>query len=162
MCRKSLVESETLDTQRIVANQWVSYDRRFYMADAEDLAEGSVCGQLAEMKTVLRRERVKLSSLIDELDVLNDCYHVVVNGERHKVYGADREKYTSWGLAHRKTIEILNELLVAAHSKERAYALYGGNEAQIVLLDETLYQYILTLPFGQEAGLRGPKEMDSE
>ena len=162
LLRKNYIKHQILDTNHLVADMWVPYDRRIYMADAEDLAEGSVCSMIEEMRIVLKREGVHLHSLRNDLDEDGDSYRVFINGESYEIYDENRAEYSSWCWAHRRTLEILNDLLAAAGSKERAYALSAGNQAMVALLTQKLYQYLLTLPFDEYSIPRKPEEMECE
>jgi len=116
---------------------------RFFIADAESLAEGGVAEFLRELEPLLRRLGVPALAVEDELDPdAPDDYAVVVNGERHAVYSESELAGSSggraWGLAAARTLRIADDLLRAAGSDERAWAYQGGNELGVWILTPEL------------------------
>jgi hypothetical protein len=120
----------------------VTSDRRGYPADNEELAEGRIGEFLLPMKEVFAQEGVQLESIED--DFQEDYYDVLVNGERFRVYGTPVGN--SWAVSLRRFLEIVNELLQRAGSRERLFAIYGGNDGRAIFLTEEIHQYLGRLP----------------
>jgi hypothetical protein len=69
-----------------------------------------------------------------------------VNEDRHFVYQFDlNDEPDLWNSSHRRTLEILNNLLERAGSRERAFGAASGNDAGIYILTTALYEYIRQL-----------------
>ncbi len=97
-------------------------DRRIYFADAEELAEQGVCDFLREISPVLSQEGVQIRSLSDEANWDGQgkyIYYVWVNEVRLQVFDEPQGEKDIWGLAHKRTVEIINRLLASAGSSER-------------------------------------------
>jgi hypothetical protein len=144
---KPSIREEQIDTLRrgYLDSEWdkncVSRDRRSYFADSEDLAEGCLGKCLLPMKEVLQQEGVQLHTVED--DVQDWGYDVTVNGHRHCIYDDEiMEHGNTWGVSTKRFLEIVNNLLEQAGSKERLYAIYGGNEGRVILLIEEMYQFL--------------------
>jgi hypothetical protein len=119
----------------------VSRDRRSYPADSEELAEGGMGEFLSLMKDVLQAEGVRLASVEDDVD--DEHYDLLVNGKRHPIYDANLlENGLIWGVATKRFLEIVNDLLKRAGSKERLYGIYGGNDGRVVLLTQEMYDLL--------------------
>ncbi len=135
--------------------QFLFYDgtHRGFFADAENLAEGGVGAFLSEIQPFLDRLRVDAPEVDEEFE-MSGGYRITVNGKNYVVYTREQLKTAEfWDLSHDKTAEILNDLLAAAGSEERAYKLYGGNDAQIVFMTAAMYEVI------KRSGLFDEKEM---
>jgi hypothetical protein len=138
------IREELIGTLRrgYLESEWdkecVSRDHRSYPADSEELAEGCLGEVLLLMKDVLQKEGVQLRSV--EEDVQDYHYVVVVNGRRHLIYDTDiLNQGNSWGVAAKRLLELVNDLLKQAGSKERLYGIYGGNDGRVILLTEEMY-----------------------
>jgi hypothetical protein len=144
---KPSIREELIDALRrgYLDSAWdkncVSRDRRSYFADSEDLAEGCLGKCLLAMEGVLQREGVQLLAVED--GVQDWSYDVIVNGHRHCIYDDEiMEHGNTWGVSTKRFLEIVNGLLEEAGSKERLYAIYGGNEGRVILLTEEMYQFL--------------------
>ena len=94
--------------------------RRFYVADAEDLAEGGVGVLLEELEPLLRELGVP-SLAVREASTDTD-YRVTVNGRSYLIYNAkELQSDLFWGYGAGRTARIVNDLLEGAGSDERAY-----------------------------------------
>jgi hypothetical protein len=119
--------------------------RRFFFADAESLAEAGVVDFLLELEPLLQWLGVPPLELDEELDPDGpEEYAVVVNGRRYLVY-AEAEADRAWGLASARTLRILNDLLAAAGSEERAWAYQGGNELGVWILTPALRDVVAAI-----------------
>jgi ribonucleotide reductase beta subunit family protein with ferritin-like domain len=130
----------------------IPLDRRIYWADAKDLWKTGVCGFIDDIKPVLELEGVKIESLRDEVQRVGErgfIYSVWVNGQLYLI--GDHTLAHPACVAHKKTLEIINDLLAAAGSQERAYGQYFYNEAKISLLTDELYEFIQSLPLPEVA-----------
>jgi hypothetical protein len=131
----------------IIESDWgkhcVASDRRGYPADNEELAEGRIGDFLLLMKDVLAHEGVRLESVED--DFQDDHYDVLVNDDRFGVYS--RPVGNSWAVSLKRFLEIVNELLQRAGSRERLFGIYGGNDGRAILLTEEMQQYLDSLPW---------------
>lgn len=151
MARQELIESLSngyLDTEW--NEELVSRDKRSYGADNEDLAEGSMGEFLLLMKDVLRLEGVTLESVEDDCD--GDAYHLSINGQRVLVYDSTAAGGEIWGIAIKRFLEIVDELLQNAGSKERLYGIYGGNDGRCILLTDEMYALLQTPDLQIDAG----------
>ena len=105
---------------------------RFFPADAEDLAEGGIPGFLESVAPFLAREGVPSPEIEDRFS--DRSYTMKVAGREHTIYGEldlqreEREPGRLWAIATVRTFSIVNDLLVAAGSEERLYAVNGGND----------------------------------
>jgi hypothetical protein len=131
----------------IIESDWgtncVASDRRGYPADNEELAEGRIGESLHLMKEVLAQEGVRLESVEDDFGEYH--YDILVNGERYKIY--DRAGENVWSVALKRFLEVVNEFLQRAGSKERLFGIYGGNDGRAILLTEEMHQYLGCLPW---------------
>jgi hypothetical protein len=119
----------------------VTKDKRTYPADSEELAEGRIAEFILLMRDALAHEGVDLTSVED--DFRDDGYDVRINGRAYPVSRASAQGgHSSWAVATRRFMEIVNELLEAAGSKERLYGMYGGNEGRAVLLTEEMFDLL--------------------
>lgn len=117
-------------------------DRRIYQADAEDLSEG-IATVVTALAPILRKEGVKLMSIRDHHE--NDCVSLMIDDEEHLIYAWPNQEppdLDTWGLGHKRLVEIVTELLISAHSLERLYWMGRGNDAHVILLTEKLFTFI--------------------
>ena len=129
-----------------MSNGWFFYEptiRGPYHADAEGLTEGDVLDLLRHVKPFLDTQGVLLASLDQDFTV-GGSYSVKVNGQDFALYTEDElnEVDDIWALTTRRCLGILNTLLQQHQSEERAYLLYGGNDAHIVFLTPTMQDLI--------------------
>lgn len=148
--RKDEVRGQLIETMRqnFLDSDWddkcISADKRTYGADSEELAEGRIGEFILEMKEVLEREGVRLGDVQDEYG--DEQYNVVINGTRHLIRTQDVAESTDiWASALKRHLEIVNELLKTANSRERLYAIYGGNDGRVILLTEEMNEYLHSL-----------------
>jgi hypothetical protein len=121
--------------------QCVSRDRRSYPADSEELAEGRTGEFILLMKDVLRMNGISLDSVEDSFR--DEQYDVFINGRRSKIYdSAMSAAGDSWGIATKRHLDIVNELLLAAGSQERLYGIYAGNDGRCILLTTEMREYL--------------------
>jgi len=126
----------------------IPLDRRMYHADAEELAEQGVCDFLNDMRPVLEAEGVQIESLRDDArwtEQKDYIYCVWVNGQQHLICDTSQGEKDCWCLAHKRTLEIIDGLLIAANSRERVYGQASRNDAGIALLTDELHRYICSL-----------------
>jgi hypothetical protein len=122
------------------------------MADAEDLAEGGVGQFLREIAPFLATQKVTLPAIEDATS--EDGYTVRVGGASYQIYDAEELERDSsgeeggliWGLSSVRGFRIADELLTAAGSAERAYAVNGGNDLFVMFLTPELHQVIMNHP----------------
>jgi len=125
---------------------------RLYPADAEDLAEGGVGNFIVSVKPFFRAEGVDLPDIEDNLT--EDGYVIRVGNEINIIYdAAELKRETSkgepgliWGLSMARTFAILSKLLETAGSRERIYAVNGGNDLFAFFLTPELYEVIMNHP----------------
>ena len=138
---------------------------RRYHADAENLAECGVRDFLCKATPFLRREGVDINVTYPDArgvpayamqltlrtggpmvevteDAENGDPYVLFLGEREFVVFRDVSEGDSWGCATLSTIALLNELLVGHGSRERAYAVNGGNDLQLVFATQEMAEII--------------------
>ena len=111
--------------------------RRFYFADGEDLAEGGVGAFLRELQPVLREMRVRRLRIRETVEDANGDYTIQVNGHRYLVLDHDDPRFELfWGIASHAAVNIVNDLLVAARSPERAWGVNhpASNDFAVFLL----------------------------
>ena len=137
---------------------------RFFHADAESLAEGGVVEFLRELEPTLRRLGVPALELDEELDPdAPDDYAVTVNGERRVIYSepelAAAGSGRAWGLAAARTLRIVDDLLAAAASNERAWAYQGGNDLGVWILTPELRDAVAAI---LDSARDEPYEMSEE
>ncbi len=129
-----------------------SESHRFFMADAEDLAEGGIGRFLQEISPFLALQGVALPEIEEEMS--EEGYVVRVGGADYQIYdAADMERDASgeesgliWGLSMVHGFRIADELLAAAGSAERAYAVNGGNDLFVLFLTPELHRVIMEHP----------------
>jgi hypothetical protein len=123
----------------------VSRDRRGYPADNEELAEGSIGESLLRMRDILLREGVESDFVSD--DLRDDGYDISINGNIIPIYDASALSSANiWGIALKRFLEIVNNLLIRAGSAERLFGVYGGNDGRAILLTEEMYAYLKSIP----------------
>lgn len=124
---------------------------RMNPAAAEDLAQGGVGEFIASLRPFLLRENVRLPTIRDERT--NSGYMVQVGEQSRVIYTRDEQRREeageprlTWGLSVARTFAIVNELLVAARSEERLFAVDGGNDLFAIFLTPELRRLILSHP----------------
>jgi hypothetical protein len=135
-----------------------SNDRRGYIADNEDLAEGCIPDCILSMKDVLEREGVRITSV--ESGNREGCYDVIINGECFPISDRSTPMSQDWALATKRLLEIVNELLTRVGSRERLYGLSGGHDGRVILLTSELRTYIAGLAIAKDSMPYGPDEID--
>ena len=113
--------------------------RRFYPADAEDLTEGGVAVFLDELRPLLRELGVRPPRVRERWTA--DRYVVWVNGAQYEISaGEEAESDLVWGYAAGRTVRIVNDLLAAAGSQERAYGYAdpASNDFSVFILTPEL------------------------
>ena len=147
-------EAEDLE-QELAQRGWggiFSNSYRLYNADAEELAEGGIGELIANVQPFLTGEGVRLPEIEDDCSM--DGYMVRIGNENHLIYDAtellrdssDREPGVIWGLSMARGFGILNEMLAAAGSAERVYAVNGGNDLFAFFLRPALHDVIMQHP----------------
>jgi hypothetical protein len=127
-------------------------DRRTFWTDAENLADGCVASYLKEMKPTLFIESVRLEIAedrwiktgIDNEHWKGKRYEALINDRTYIVYDSSnaRVDLDTWGLGHKRLVEIINDLLIDAGSSVRAYGVGSCNDAQVMLLAPEQYEYL--------------------
>lgn len=131
---------------------------RTYFADAETLAEGGVGSFLEEIRPFLESQGVAFPDLEE---ISDEHYSVTVDGREHPIY-TRRDLYDEdrpgliWGLATARGFAIVNDLLEAAGSTERLYAVNGGNDLLAFFLTPELRRAIVDHP--DATAVEGPYE----
>jgi hypothetical protein len=150
------VTDEEMDMvkKQMVQQSWPFFDEnsgRQYHADAENLAEKGVAEFLEKIRPFLENQEVQLKSIEEYFD---EEYRITVNGkettiwsreEEDEDYGRDgtpRRPGLTWGLSTVRTFSLVNELLEEAGSKERLYAVSGGNDLDAFFLTPELADFI--------------------
>jgi hypothetical protein len=137
------------------SNGWLaifSDSHRLFMADAEDLAEGGIGQFIQNVEPFLATQGVKLPAIED--DISPDGYTVIVDGVAHEIYDAEELERDSskdqggliWGLSMARGFSIIDRLLASAGSKERPYAVNGGNDLFVLFLTPELHRTIMRHP----------------
>jgi hypothetical protein len=131
-----------------IEHKIISFDRRCYGADNEDLAEAGVAGLLETMKPILIREGVLIGSIEENFGEDKSIYEIIINNHiKFPIFNNQEESGSpdSWTIAFVRTIKLLNTLLTDASSSIRAYGVNGGNDGEIVLLTQEMHDYIAQL-----------------
>jgi hypothetical protein len=111
----------------------------WFFVDGEEMAEGFVGRELADMVPRLREhgldlriEQVSLPGAVEEGD-----YVVAINGRRCVIWTPqDWEKQRAWQTATVRPLAVINDLLAEVGATPRLFTLYaGGNEGIAWLLD---------------------------
>lgn len=139
-------------------------DRRIYLADHEELAEGHIGELPMEMKDVLEREGVRIES-VEDLHRDDLGYKVIINGETYDIFDASIWEYSfGWGVAAKRALEIVNDLLSGAGSEERLYGIYGGNDGLVILLNSEIFDFLKseTVDVDPRWMPYSPEEMDED
>jgi hypothetical protein len=103
--------------------------RDVFAGDSEDLAEGGVGAFLEELRPYLVERGVALGEIEDRFSDDGERYDVRVADDVHTIYdttAGDRVE-NAWGLAWVRAFGIVNGLLAAAGSRERAYTMPEEN-----------------------------------
>lgn len=133
-----------------ISNGWFFYEptvRGPYHADAENLTEGDVLDLLQRVRPFLDTQSVLLEKIDQDFSV-GGAYSVRVNSREFVIYTEEELHNVEdiWALTARRCLGILNNLLEQRQSEERAYLLYGGNDAHIVFLTPAMQDVILKTP----------------
>ena len=129
-----------------------SESHRLYHADAEDLAEGGISAFIRKVEPFLTAQDVRVPELRDEYT--DKGYTVRVAGISYLIYDTEdlqrdtpgNEPDRIWGLAMTRGFEIIDQLLEAAGSPERLYAISGGNDLFALFLTPELHRIISEHP----------------
>ena len=153
---KDLDPHQTRSLKQIFATRgWLGIfgeSHRLYAADAEDMAEGGIGAFIAKLERFLANQGVDLPEIEDQLS--ESGYAVRIGAERKQIYGeaemgieltGDRPGLI-WGLSMVRGFRIVDELLAAAESPERVYAVNGGNDLFAFLATPELFRLITTHP----------------
>jgi hypothetical protein len=117
-------------------------DRRLYYTDAEGLSEG-IARQISLMKDVLRQEGCHLDIVEDVGD--QEHREFVINRKRYLLYewpNLEPPDLDTWGLGHKRLVEIVSDLLHEAGSQERLFGIAGFNDAKVILLTSDMFGFI--------------------
>lgn len=122
--------------------------RRVVQLDAESLAEGGIADGLLRVGPQVRARGLRLDDFAT-LRVEPD-YAVRLNGKTYEVYGADdlADGRAIWPLATETFFRMLNENM-SSFSKDRAYALFAGNDLQVIFISPALVPFFETMPVEQ-------------
>ena len=133
--RGQVTEFETVSGNEAL----VTSDKRSFPTDAENLAFGSMGDYLRSMQAVLPLEGVllenaKSSSIktgIDDENWIGKQYRVTVNKHTYLLLDTSgaRPDLDTWGLAHKRFVEILNELLEKAGPRQQHPPIAGHLKA---------------------------------
>lgn len=121
----------------------VSFDKRSYSADAENLAEGDVGKCIQQMSSILSKEGVSLATVADSFLDDDKRYEIRINGVPHFIY--DLRESTAdyiWSQSFRRLIEIVNSLLKDVDSSERLFGIYGGNDGRVIFLTPAMHDLL--------------------
>jgi hypothetical protein len=147
--RGTLAEQDAVKA-KILASGWSGIfadSQRMYHADAEDLAEGGVGNFLRRIEPFLSAEKVALPKIRDEYADTHYTVHLDTQAHRIHVEAEWRaDGYIPWALATARTFAIVNRLLESAGSRERLYALNGGNDLFAWFLTPELHKVIVDHP----------------
>ena len=133
-----------------VSNGWFFHEptiRGPYHADAEGLTEGDVIELLRRVQPFLDTQGVRLGDMEQDFTI-GGGYSVSVSGTQYLLYTEDEldEVEDIWGLTTRRCLAMLNDMLQRSQSADRAYLLYGGNDARVVFLTPSMHELILKTP----------------
>ena len=140
--------------REIADNGWpgiFSETGRYFPADSESLTESGVGRFVESVRPFLEKQGVTIPEITERFD---EEYALVVDGEVVPVWTReeiDRELHgnqggLTWGLSTARTVGLVNSWLAATSSKQRAYAVNGGNDLWIMFLSDDLFQFISTHP----------------
>ena len=132
--------------------------RRFFLADAENLAEGGLGPFIQEVEPFLTMQGVTLPEIQD--DITGNSYTVRVGGVSHEIYDATEVERDNpcdqpgviWALSMTRGFRIVDELLAAVGSSERVYAVNGGNDLFAFFLTPELHQTVMEHPEASPEG----------
>jgi hypothetical protein len=123
-----------------------SHERRFFHADAEELAEGGILGFLETIAPFLATQGVTVPEIQE--DLAEDHYHLNLANSDLEIYGPEdvareaTEPGRVWAIATVRTFELVNRLLAATESQERLYAVNGGNDLFGMFLTQAQFSEI--------------------
>jgi len=123
---------------------FVPYDYRYFLCDGEAVFEA---GGFTEMLDMMQPafEKIGLQLTVDHHEETWDAenewlnHRITLNGTEYIIFKNFRGY--GWGEAVQRLAEILNAELAKQALPERVYLVHGGNDGQLILLDEPLYQY---------------------
>lgn len=163
--KENFTKWQSLESGDAYHDSLIPLDRRLYHADAESLAEQGVCDFINDMKPILELEGIQIKSLHDDVtrpEPHEYIYSIWLNGQQYRICDTSQGEKDCWCLAHKRTIEIINGLLVSAGSQERVYGQWSRNDAGIALLSDELYGYILSLYANDSSALFKAETMNCE
>lgn len=119
--------------------------KRSVHLDAEDLAEGGLGDGLLRIGALARNRGLRLDSFAT-LSV-EPAYVVSLNGRDYTAYDGmeAQDTATSWPLATETFFRMINDGL-SVHTKDRAFALYRGNDLAVIFLDPSLVPLFDAMP----------------
>lgn len=117
-----------------------SDDMRWYGADAENLAELGVSEFIENLYSTLKLIGVPKFE-IKNLNEEGPEYTIQLNGKEIVIY-SEEEAEDSWTLAPKRVMQIVNEMLEKAGSKERLYGYMGGNELVLAVLTPEIVAFL--------------------
>jgi hypothetical protein len=136
-------------SQGYLGTEWnkncVSRENRTYPADSEELAEGRMGEFILLIREILSREGVQLHSIED--DFRDERYDVVIDGRIYPVHDTNiLVTWSSWTIAAKRFLEIVNDLLRTTDSGERLYGIHGGNDGRAIFLTAEMYDLLQSSP----------------
>jgi hypothetical protein len=120
-----------------------------YQADSEDLTEGDAVRCLQRIQPFLQTQGIVLKKIDQEFD--ENGYDITVDDLRFNLYREEEVgKHDLWEIVTRRFLRVINTLFESAKSSERAYLLYGGNDAAIVFLTPEMHALLRDAPMISE------------
>lgn len=121
----------------------VTIDKRCFHADAENIAELGANYIVASMKPLLIANGIQCNTLDTKKE--NDKYYLIWDNDSFELFDTNSGE-DSWQASSRNLLNIINQKLQAAGSPEKCYfRTPGGNDQDIVVLTDELYNYIQSL-----------------
>jgi len=119
---------------------WEETYRDFH-ADAEDLAEGGIGEFFHKLEPFLLKQGIQITQMNEDINELG--YRIEINGASYTIYTSEElENEDFWALASNRAFGIINHLLTQAHTEERIYTLYGGNDQRAIFLTPKMFELI--------------------
>jgi hypothetical protein len=148
--RRIKTEIETYGYGGVFSHPW-----RAVSADDEELAEGQVGVFLQELAPSLIRLGVE--PLVGKSRFMDGGAHMLdLPGETVTLVSADEAREDdrnggkrfgfSWGAVGARVLERLNRQIAAAGREDRFHSVYGGNDAQALLLNPPMLAAIMASP----------------
>ncbi len=136
----------------ILARGWsalFSDTHRLYSADAEELAEEGVSRFLRQIEPFLRGQGVTLPAISEQYS--GDGYSITIGNNTHQIWSktdlvGEHRGVMAWGLSMTRAFAIVDDMLAAADSEERLYAVYGGHDLHAYFLTPQLFELIVQHP----------------